>query len=145
MSKTNELNGDSLENSLGERIIAESLQWIGTPWYHNQSKKGIGCDCVGFLVGVGVQVGFLPPDFVLENYNRIPRNDFLVKSLDSLLTRVTGEIIKGDVLVFRKAGVITHVGFYLGSGEMVHADQNHGVIRHYLADTRPPVLVFRPN
>jgi NlpC/P60 family putative phage cell wall peptidase len=119
---------------IGERIVAEAIGWIGTPWHHNQSKKGIGCDCVGFLAGVGRNVGFLPPDFKLENYERIPRNDFLVKSLDRYLTRVDGYINTGDILAFKRARIITHVGIYTGEGSYLHADTDAGVIRSRLAE-----------
>jgi NlpC/P60 family putative phage cell wall peptidase len=129
---------------IGERIVTEAIEWIGTPWHHGQSKKGIGCDCVGFLAGVGVSVGFLSPDFTLENYERIPRNNFLVKSLDRYLVRVEGKPDIGDVLVFKRAGVITHVGIYAGKEVYLHADTKKGVICSYLADViRTLVLIYR--
>ena len=34
------------------RIIAEARGWIGTPYMHQASLKGIGCDCLGLLRGV---------------------------------------------------------------------------------------------
>jgi NlpC/P60 family putative phage cell wall peptidase len=120
---------------IGDRIVIEAIGWIGTPWYSNQSKKGIGCDCVGFLAGVGRNVGFLPEDFALENYERIPRSDFLVKSLDRYLYRIDSfPPIAGDILAFRRAGVITHVAIHAGEGAMIHADMDSGVIRSYLAE-----------
>lgn len=129
---------------IGERIVSEAIEWIGTPWHHGQSKKGVGCDCVGFLAGVGVSVGFLPSDFTLENYERIPRNDFLVKSLDRHLARVDGELLTGNVLVFKKAGVITHVGIYAGEGVYLHADTDTGVTRSYLAEViKTLVFIYR--
>ena len=73
MHKMNELKNDSL----GNQIVTEALEWLGTPWFHGQSLKGIGTDCVGFIAGVGIKVGFLPYDFIIENYERIPRNNFL--------------------------------------------------------------------
>ena len=90
-----ELKNDSLAN----QIVTEAIEWLGTPWFHGQSLKGIGTDCVGFIAGVGIKVGFLPYDFILENYERIPRNNFLVKLLDRLLDRVEGDLCKGDVLM----------------------------------------------
>ncbi len=34
-------------------IIAEARSWIGTPYRHQASLKGVGCDCLGLVRGVG--------------------------------------------------------------------------------------------
>ena len=33
-------------------IVAEARAWIGTPYRHQASLKGVGCDCLGLLRGV---------------------------------------------------------------------------------------------
>lgn len=123
-----------MTESLAERIATEALEWLGTPWHHNQSNKKVATDCVGLLVGVGKNVGFLPPDFQLENYNRVPRNDALMLLLNRYLTPVTRPVETGDILAFRKMGVTTHVGIYLGDYKFVHANNEYGVIQSYLKD-----------
>jgi NlpC/P60 family putative phage cell wall peptidase len=35
-----------------ELIVAETRTWIGTPYRHQASLKGIGCDCLGLVRGV---------------------------------------------------------------------------------------------
>ncbi|PLX39066.1 MAG: peptidase P60 [Hyphomicrobiales bacterium] len=35
-----------------ERIVAEARSWIGTPYRHQASLKGVGCDCLGLVRGV---------------------------------------------------------------------------------------------
>ena len=35
-----------------EAVIAEARSWLGTPWHHQASLKGVGCDCIGFIRGV---------------------------------------------------------------------------------------------
>jgi cell wall-associated NlpC family hydrolase len=30
-----------------EAVIAEARTWLGTPWHHQASLKGVGCDCIG--------------------------------------------------------------------------------------------------
>ena len=37
---------------LAERIVAEARAWAGTPYRHQASLKGVGCDCLGLLRGV---------------------------------------------------------------------------------------------
>src|SRR5438552_16583348 len=33
-------------------IVAAARQWLGTPYAHQASLKGIGCDCLGLVRGV---------------------------------------------------------------------------------------------
>lgn len=33
-------------------ILAEAREWIGTPYMHQASAKGAGCDCLGLVRGV---------------------------------------------------------------------------------------------
>jgi len=33
-------------------IVAEARDWIGTPYRHQASCKGVGCDCLGLVRGV---------------------------------------------------------------------------------------------
>jgi len=33
-------------------IVAETRAWIGTPYRHQASLKGVGCDCLGLVRGV---------------------------------------------------------------------------------------------
>lgn len=35
-----------------DRIVAIARTWIGTPYVHQASLKGKGCDCIGLLRGV---------------------------------------------------------------------------------------------
>lgn len=35
-----------------EVIVAEARDWLGTPYRHQASLKGAGCDCLGLLRGV---------------------------------------------------------------------------------------------
>ncbi len=35
-----------------EAIIVEARAWIGTPYRHQASLKGVGCDCLGLVRGI---------------------------------------------------------------------------------------------
>jgi hypothetical protein len=37
-----------------EAVIAEARSWLGTPWHHQASLKGVGRDCIGFVRGVAL-------------------------------------------------------------------------------------------
>ena len=34
------------------RIVAIVRAWCGTPYRHQASRKGVGCDCLGLVRGV---------------------------------------------------------------------------------------------
>ncbi len=36
----------------GDRVVAIARDWIGTPYVHQASAQGAGCDCLGLLRGV---------------------------------------------------------------------------------------------
>ena len=35
-----------------EQALAEARTWLGTPYQHQASLKGAGCDCLGLVRGV---------------------------------------------------------------------------------------------
>ena len=34
-----------MTDALRERVVAEALSWLGTPYAHRQRLKGVGVDC----------------------------------------------------------------------------------------------------
>jgi NlpC/P60 family putative phage cell wall peptidase len=42
----------SSTEALAPRIVAEARSWIGTPYHHQASLKGVGCDCIGLVRGI---------------------------------------------------------------------------------------------
>jgi cell wall-associated NlpC family hydrolase len=108
-----------------------SKDWIGTPWLHNQSTKKLGCDCVGFLIGLGKEAGVISPDFKVENYHRIPRFNQIIKTLDSIssLERIPDieDYQPEDILVIKYLSISCHLILYLGNDEIIHCDDMYGV------------------
>jgi cell wall-associated NlpC family hydrolase len=101
------------------QIIQTAREWIGTPWQHHQSLKGVGCDCVGFLTGVAREVGINLPRFA--NYSGVPINDNLKKYLDSFMIKGDRNHLNlADVLLFQFTGLNTHVGLFSPIG-VIHA------------------------
>lgn len=58
--------------------VIEAREWIGTPYVPQGRAKGIGCDCVGLIVGVGEHTGLLVP------YELPPYREGDVALMDSL-------------------------------------------------------------
>lgn len=49
----------SYQHLMRSKILAEARGWLGTPYQHQAMLKGVGADCVGFVVGVGCATGVL--------------------------------------------------------------------------------------
>lgn len=109
------------------KLIQIAKEWVGTPWVHNQSVKGLGCDCVGFIVGIGREAGIIPNNFQLENYNRIPRQNELIKTFDNLpFVEAISDYQAEDILIIKLGNIAGHVALCLGD-EIIHSDVQFGV------------------
>ena len=49
-----------------EAIVAAARGWIGTPYQHQGSLRGVGCDCLGLVRGVWREVIGAEPAAVVE-------------------------------------------------------------------------------
>jgi NlpC/P60 family putative phage cell wall peptidase len=104
------------------KVINEARGWIGTPWRAGQRKRGVSCDCVGFVVGVFVNLGL---ELNIENYSQTPTETSLREAFLKYCEEVPlDEVQVGDVLIFKlyHEGNPTHVGFYSGDNNFIHAD-----------------------
>jgi cell wall-associated NlpC family hydrolase len=108
-------------------IVKEALSWSNTPWHHHQGVKGVGTDCVQFVLGVGKSVGFVPVDYKIENYEPLARGSFLVRQLEQWLVRVE-KYKKGSVLLMNCGGLDTHVGIVVDPVNFVHASARHKAV-----------------
>jgi cell wall-associated NlpC family hydrolase len=106
-------------------VVIEALDWLDTPWHHHQCCKGFGVDCVQLLYGIGRSVGFIPSDYVIENYEPLARGSFLVRHLDKWLNEAE-QIKPGSVLLFHVGGLLTHVGIAIDEYEYIHASHVDG-------------------
>jgi NlpC/P60 family putative phage cell wall peptidase len=116
-------------------IVAHARDWIGTPYVHQASVKGAGCDCLGLLVGVWRDIhGEAPEDIppYLADWDA-PGGESLRDGLARHLTPIGLDIIApGDVVLFRmvaraSARHCAIVGKRDGVLTLIHARQNKRV------------------
>ncbi|MCT4373402.1 C40 family peptidase [Yangia mangrovi] len=126
----------------GTRIVAAARGWIGTPYLHQASVKGAGCDCLGLLRGVWREVIGAEPE-VVPPYSRDwsePQGDeaLLRAALRHLHPKALDDAAPGDVLLFRmrEGAVAKHLGIEAQAGvgaRFIHAYSGHGVIESALS------------
>ncbi|MFN7055838.1 NlpC/P60 family protein [Hyphomonas sp.] len=132
-------------------IIAEAISWIGTPYRHQASLKGAGCDCLGLVRGVwrGV-IGpepEEPPAYTPDWAEALGQETLLLAARRHLIEIAPGAAGPGDVLIFRMATGVPakHCGIVLASGRLVHAYWGRAVAETRLTDwwTRRIAAAFR--
>ena len=124
------------------RVVATARSWIGTPYMHQASVKGAGCDCLGLLRGVWREVLGSEPEAV-PSYSMDwsePQGDERLwrAGLRHLRPKPLTEAAAGDVLLFRMrdGSVAKHLGIQSETGTnagFVHAYSGHGVIESALS------------
>jgi NlpC/P60 family putative phage cell wall peptidase len=119
-------------------IVASARGWIGTPYRHQASCKGAGCDCLGLLRGVwrdllGEEPETVPP--YTPDWSEPQRDERLWRAAARCLAPVSDQarpFRPGEVLLFRMRAstVAKHLGI-VGQGgaspSFIHAYSAHGV------------------
>ncbi|MFC2967853.1 NlpC/P60 family protein [Acidimangrovimonas pyrenivorans] len=123
----------------GDRAVALARGWIGTPYRHQGSAKGAGCDCLGLLRGVWLELYGAEPVAVppyTADWAEPEGRELLLEAAGRWLVR-SAAAAPGDVLLFRmRAGSIAkHLGIAGAVGaapSFVHAYGGHGVVESAL-------------
>jgi NlpC/P60 family putative phage cell wall peptidase len=114
-------------------IVAAARGWIGTPYRHQASLKGVGCDCLGLLRGIWRELlGDEPeraPAYSRDWAEASGREALLAAAGRHLVPIGPGSWQAGDVLLFRWRGHLPakHCAIATGEGTMVHAHEGAAV------------------
>jgi len=112
------------------QIVAETRQWLGTPYRHQASLKGVGCDCLGLVRGVwrgviGTEPERAPP--YSPDWAEAMRAETLAQAAARHLVPIAcGEFQPDDVLLFRWR---------------VHLPAKHAAIVTSWGENRPALMV----
>ncbi len=122
-----------------DAIVAEVRAWIGTPYHHQASCKGIGCDCLGLVRGVWRELygrdAEAPPPYS-RDWAEASGVETMLAAAGRHLTPIDRAAIgAGDVIVFRlRAGCVAkHAAIMTGVTTMVHAIEGAPVCEVALA------------
>ena len=102
--------------SLQERALAEARTWLGTPYRHQASEKGVGCDCLGLIRGVwravvGKEPQAVPP--YRPDWAETGGEETLLAAARAWLIEIDPDRAQpGDVVLFRMTpdAVVKHAG-----------------------------------
>ena len=125
-----------------DRIIAAARGWIGTPYQHQASCKGAGCDCLGLIRGVWRELYGSepepPPPYAMdwaETGGAETMRDAARRHLQAIAVDAAGP---GDVLLFRllRRGPARHAGILSGKDTLIHAYSGFAVREEPLGQWR---------
>jgi NlpC/P60 family putative phage cell wall peptidase len=113
--------------ALADAIVAAARGWIGTPYLHQASVRGVGCDCLGLVRGVWREiVGDEPetPGPYTPDWAEAGGRETLLDAANRYFQPVSAGLpFAGAVLLFRwRDGLpVKHTGIATGPTSMVHA------------------------
>ncbi|MFT6459623.1 peptidase [Pseudophaeobacter arcticus] len=102
--------GDNLQ------VVAEARRWLRTPYLHQASCRGAGCDCLGLIRGIWRALfeaePETPPPYSMDWSEPQGEERLWQAALSHLVAKPLAQAALGDVLLFRmRAGAVAkHLG-----------------------------------
>ncbi|MCJ2117955.1 NlpC/P60 family protein [Methylobacterium sp. J-001] len=125
----------AMRRDIGVAALGEARLWLGTPYRHQASLRGVGCDCLGLLRGIwrglyGAEPEPVPPYAATWAESAAPGTDPLTAAAARHLMPAAGATPgPGDVLLFafRRHLPAHHCAIATGDGAMIHAHDHAAV------------------
>lgn len=110
-----------------DRVIAIARTWVGTPYHHQASRKGVGADCIGLVRGIWRELYGSEP-FGQMSYSKdwgdANGNEDLLRAADTHFIKLeVYEALPGDLVAVRwkKGTVAKHAMILSGIDRAIHA------------------------
>jgi NlpC/P60 family putative phage cell wall peptidase len=134
-----------------EEIVAHARGWIGTPYRHQASCKGIGCDCLGFLRGLWRELHGeepeLPPPYAADWAEASGRETLAEAARRHMQEIALDDLSTADVVLFRWRAHLPakHCAILSAPDRMIHAHDGAAVSEVYFASwwRRRAAFAFR--
>ena len=100
-------------------LVAEALEWVGTPYGFGRQDKGVATDCSGFVMQVYLKVKDI----------KLPRNS--AAQCDYCQKIDKSNVRPGDLVFFaigKDSLKVSHVGLMIDTENFVHSSSSKGVI-----------------
>jgi NlpC/P60 family putative phage cell wall peptidase len=113
-----------------DEVVRCVREWIGTPYHHQASVKGIGADCLGLIRGVWRDLygseAQAPPAYSRDWGEASGRETLLLAARRHLREIAIESAAAGDVVVFRlrPGAMAKHAGIMASETMMIHAVEN---------------------
>ncbi|SEF69311.1 NlpC/P60 family protein [Bosea lathyri] len=108
-------------------IVEAARHWLGTPYHHQASLRGVGCDCLGLVRGVWRDLygpePEAPPPYSPSWAESLGEETLAVAASRHLLPLPREEVRAGDVVLFRWRGHLPakHCAILTAHDRILHA------------------------
>lgn len=119
---------------LRTQLLAEARTWLGTPYHNHASLKGVGADCIGFIIGAAKGAGLVPaaydPGYYSADWHLHHNEERLVHEVEAFgcQQRELADRQPGDLLLFQFGRVCAHSGLLLEDEQVIHAVRDFGQV-----------------
>ncbi|GGA93595.1 peptidase [Brucella endophytica] len=117
------------------KVLHEAESWIGTPYRHGASSKGVGCDCLGLIRGVWRALYGKEPEtpatYAPDWAEVAGDSDAMLDAARRYMAERPVEAMQpGDLLVFRWRPRVAakHLGILAPDNRFIHAYEGHRVM-----------------
>ncbi|GGA75857.1 peptidase [Nitratireductor aestuarii] len=124
---------DEREYAWGQMVIAEALAWVGTPYRHQASRKGVACDCLGLVRGVWRSLYGSEPEeagVYSKDWAEATGEERLLRAAERHFIRCSkDELLPGKLVLFRWRSNVPakHAGILLDATQFIHAYEGSAV------------------
>jgi NlpC/P60 family putative phage cell wall peptidase len=119
---------------LNEAVVNEARKWIGTPYRHQGSRRGVGADCLGFVRGVWRELyGHEPEEpgpYSMDWAEKGGGGDRLFEAALKHFLPAEQETYYGHLVLFRwnTLALAKHAGIMVSDRSFIHAYSGVGVV-----------------
>lgn len=127
-------------------IVAEAMEFLGTPYHHSARIKGIGIDCAQLPNACYSAVGLIPvlePDYSPQWMLHHDEEAYLAWVTPYAREITREELLPGDLVMWRFGRTYSHSAIVIDVPTVIHAMQRAGAV--ILGDMdRDADLISRP-
>lgn len=116
-----------------KRTVEIARSYIGTPFHHQARKKGVGVDCVGLLICIARDLGYIDEKWDITGYSRNPDGVTLLENMHKGFIEISKEEMQpGDFVLVSFSNYPQHVGvigdYVHGGLSIIHSSSRHGKV-----------------
>jgi NlpC/P60 family putative phage cell wall peptidase len=123
-------------------IVRLARAWLGTPYHHQASARGIGTDCIGLIRGIYRELygreAEASPAYSRDWAEASGEETLLAAARRHLVEIASDQAAPGDVLVFRYRGraIAKHAAIMASPTTMIHAIEGAPVCEITISPSR---------
>jgi NlpC/P60 family putative phage cell wall peptidase len=124
----------AVDTMTAEAVIEAALAWLGTPYRHQGSRRGVGCDCLGLVRGVWRELYDTEPEDpgpYAADWAETGGGDRLIEAARRHChEKPLADPSAGDLVLFRWRPNVPakHAGIMVAPDRFIHAYQGQAVL-----------------